>query len=143
LQHVAQRVIPLILLLLSYVAFGRLREYNRLRHFGGPSTTGFSWWWHSRAVLSGRSYEYYGQVCEKYGMCRILKLPRPRPASDGLNSDMPCRTHSSGCPEPPRYIRPGILGQDQCSEIAVSTRAMVLPCCSLRAGKRQCLHRLR
>jgi hypothetical protein len=52
---------------------GRLEEYWRLRHFKGPATTGVSWWWHSKAVISGRSHEYYGDVTEKYGMLAITK----------------------------------------------------------------------
>ncbi|KAH3907555.1 hypothetical protein HBI56_159840 [Parastagonospora nodorum] len=58
---------PITLLILAYHVLGRLEEYWRLRHFSGPATTGISWWWHSRAVLSGRSHEFYGHVTEKYG----------------------------------------------------------------------------
>ncbi|KAH9871815.1 hypothetical protein J1614_006072 [Plenodomus biglobosus] len=50
-----------------YLASGRAREYWRLRRFKGPRTTGISWIWHSKAVASGKSHEYYGDVCEKYG----------------------------------------------------------------------------
>lgn len=56
------------LVLLGVAVLGRLREYFRLRHFKGPATSGISWWWHSKAVISGRAHEYYGDVTEKYGM---------------------------------------------------------------------------
>ncbi|KAF2828344.1 pisatin demethylase [Ophiobolus disseminans] len=58
---------PIVLLYSAYLVFGRLHEYWRLRHFKGPATTGISWLWHSRAVLSGKAHEYYGDVTEKYG----------------------------------------------------------------------------
>lgn len=61
------RLFPFLLALVAYFVIGRVRDYRRLSHFKGPATTGFSWWWHSRAVVGGRSYEYYGNVCEKYG----------------------------------------------------------------------------
>jgi hypothetical protein len=60
-------LLPVILLVLAYFVFGRLREYWRLRHFKGPFTTGISWWWHSRAAIVGKAHEYYGDATEKYG----------------------------------------------------------------------------
>lgn len=50
-----------------YLAIARLWQYYRLRQFKGPPTTGISWWWHSKAVLSGQSQRFYGDVTEKYG----------------------------------------------------------------------------
>ncbi|CAO2647730.1 Nn.00g086520.m01.CDS01 [Neocucurbitaria sp. VM-36] len=67
LENVLLRLSPIFLLAAAYILIGRIRDYRRLRHFGGPATTGISWWWHSKAVLSGRAHEYYGQVTEKYG----------------------------------------------------------------------------
>lgn len=52
---------------LAYAAFGRVRDYWRLRHFKGPWSTGWSWVWHSRAVLSGAAHQWYGDATEKYG----------------------------------------------------------------------------
>jgi hypothetical protein len=60
-------LLPAALLFSAYLLFGRLQEYWRLRHFKGPATSGISWWWHSRAVLSGKAQEYYGDVTDKYG----------------------------------------------------------------------------
>lgn len=51
----------------AYLLTARLRQYYRLSHFKGPATTGISWWWHSKAVLSGQSQRYYGDATEKYG----------------------------------------------------------------------------
>ncbi|KAF2997664.1 hypothetical protein E8E13_005689 [Curvularia kusanoi] len=56
-----------LLVLVAYLTLARLRQSYRLRHFKGPPTTGFSWWWHSKAVLSGQAQRYYGDVTEKYG----------------------------------------------------------------------------
>ncbi|KAJ4412359.1 hypothetical protein N0V91_000831 [Didymella pomorum] len=50
----------------AYLLTARLRQYYRLSHFKGPATTGISWWWHSKAVLSGQSQRYYGDATEKY-----------------------------------------------------------------------------
>jgi hypothetical protein len=61
-------LLPLTLLISTYLVLGRLREYWRLRHFKGPATTGISWFWHSSAVLSGKAQEYYGHVTDKYGI---------------------------------------------------------------------------
>jgi hypothetical protein len=60
--------VTFVLLWTVYLVLDRVREYHRLRHFPGPATSGISWWWHSKAVISGRSHEYYGDVTEKYGM---------------------------------------------------------------------------
>lgn len=70
LDSVSHRLYPILLIVVAYIAIGRAREYWRLRHFKGPRTTGLSWIWHSKAVASGRAHEYYGEVCEKYGMQR-------------------------------------------------------------------------
>ncbi|KAF1842508.1 pisatin demethylase [Cucurbitaria berberidis CBS 394.84] len=67
LGEVFQRLYPILLLAAAYTLIGRIREYWRLRHFRGPPTTGISWWWHSKAVFSGRAHEYYGNATEKYG----------------------------------------------------------------------------
>jgi hypothetical protein len=56
-----------ISVLLAYFTTCRLNEYNRLRQFPGPPTTGISWLWHSRAVISGKAHIYYGNATEKYG----------------------------------------------------------------------------
>jgi hypothetical protein len=72
---VALRILPPIaLLILVYHVLGRLEEYWRLRHFKGPATTGISWWWHSKAVISGKSHQFYGDVTEKYGMRDIPRI---------------------------------------------------------------------
>jgi len=52
----------------AYLLTARLRQYYRLSHFKGPATTGISWWWHSKAVLSGQSQRYYGDATEEYGI---------------------------------------------------------------------------
>jgi hypothetical protein len=54
----------------AYLLTARLRQYYRLSHFKGPATTGISWWWHSKAVLSGQSHRYYGDATEKYGISK-------------------------------------------------------------------------
>jgi hypothetical protein len=64
---VLQRLLPVLSLFVAYLVLGRAREYWRLRHFKGPSTTGISWFWHSRAVIGGKAHQYYGDVTEKYG----------------------------------------------------------------------------
>jgi hypothetical protein len=64
LQHPFYAVISVLLV---YFTTCRLNEYNRLRHIPGPPSTGISWLWHSRAVLSGDSHIYYGDTTEKYG----------------------------------------------------------------------------
>jgi hypothetical protein len=51
---------------LAYV-FKVYRQYDRLKHFKGPFSTGFSEFWHSRAMLRNESHLKYGEVCEKYG----------------------------------------------------------------------------
>jgi hypothetical protein len=66
-DNVSPRLYAIAFVLVAFFAIGRIRQYLRLRHFGGPTTTGFSWLWHSRAVISGQSPKYYGEVCEKYG----------------------------------------------------------------------------
>lgn len=56
-----------LLVLTAYLTLARLRQYYRLSHFKGPATTGISWWWHSKAVLSGQAQRFYGDVTERYG----------------------------------------------------------------------------
>jgi hypothetical protein len=68
LYNVSRRLQAIIFVLGLFFAIGRIRQYLRLRHFAGPRTTGFSWLWHSRAVIGGESPKYYGRVCEEYGM---------------------------------------------------------------------------
>jgi hypothetical protein len=46
----------------------RLHQYQRLQRFKGPFSSGISWLWHSRAVISGEAHVYYGYVTEKYGI---------------------------------------------------------------------------
>lgn len=70
LSALLRPVSPLYLALFVIAAYwvtARLRQYYRLSHFKGPATTGISWWWHSKAVLSGQAQRYYGDVTEKYG----------------------------------------------------------------------------
>lgn len=64
---VLSRLVLIVLLLTAYLVLGRLREYWRLRHFKGPAAAGISWWKHSKATISGKAHEYYGDVTEKYG----------------------------------------------------------------------------
>lgn len=64
-------VVPVIV---AYLVIARLRQYYRLRQFKGPATAGVSWWWHSKAVLSGQAQRYYGDVTEKYGEGDVLPL---------------------------------------------------------------------
>lgn len=64
---VLRRLFLAVFAAIAYAVLGRLRQFWRLRHFKGPRTTGVSWWWHSRAVLSGEAQRWYGDVTEKYG----------------------------------------------------------------------------
>jgi hypothetical protein len=68
LEYVWQYLSLVALVVATYLVAARGYQYWRLRHFKGPATTGFSWWWHSKAVLSGQAHRYYGDVTEKYGM---------------------------------------------------------------------------
>ncbi|KAF2191116.1 pisatin demethylase [Zopfia rhizophila CBS 207.26] len=69
LRYISQQPVYLLatFVVLSYVAVDRFRQYWRLRRFKGPFSTGFSWLWHSRAVLSGAAHRHYGDVTQKYG----------------------------------------------------------------------------
>jgi hypothetical protein len=67
LDNVSRRLYAIAFVVVAFLVIGRLRQYWRLRHFGGPFSTQFSWLWHSKAVLSGQAPRYYGDVCEKYG----------------------------------------------------------------------------
>ncbi|KAF2687216.1 cytochrome P450 monooxygenase-like protein [Lentithecium fluviatile CBS 122367] len=51
--------------LLAHAVASRVRQYLRLRRFKGPGA--WSWWWHSKAVISGAAHQYYGDVTENYG----------------------------------------------------------------------------
>jgi len=67
LDNVSRRLYVIVFVAVAVLAIGRVRQYLRLRHFRGPATSGFSWLWHSKAVISGQAPRYYGQVCEEYG----------------------------------------------------------------------------
>lgn len=70
-----QRLYYFGVLFAVYFAIQRFRLYWRLRQFKGPFSTGISWLWHSRAVISGDSHIYYGEVTEKYGMAGTAGMP--------------------------------------------------------------------
>jgi len=53
--------------IVAFLAASRYSQYQRLKQFKGPFSTGFSWLWHSKAVLSARAHRAYGDVTEKYG----------------------------------------------------------------------------
>lgn len=59
--------LPLLIVAVAYFVIHRILQYRRLQHFSGPFSTGLSWWWHSRAVISGQAHRYYGEVTEKHG----------------------------------------------------------------------------
>src|SRR5690242_1727263 len=65
-QLYASRWLVLTALLAFYVA-AKYRRYDRLRHFHGPSGTGWSEFWHSRVILSLQSHLKYKEVNDKYG----------------------------------------------------------------------------
>ncbi|KAF2473107.1 pisatin demethylase [Lindgomyces ingoldianus] len=69
LRYLSQQPLYLLIILAfgSYLVANRLRQYWRLRQFKGPFSTGVSWVWHSRAVISGSAHKWYGDVTEKYG----------------------------------------------------------------------------
>lgn len=48
-------------------AVDKCRKYNRLRHFNGPLSTGWSELWHSRVILGLHSHLAYKEVNDKYG----------------------------------------------------------------------------
>jgi hypothetical protein len=77
LDNVSRRLYALAFIIVAFFAIGRIRQYRRLSHFGGPATTGFSWLWHSRAVIGGQAPHYYGEVCEKYGTSFVVFLLLP------------------------------------------------------------------
>jgi len=58
--------------LLARAVLSRVRQNWRLRHFKGPGA--WSWWWHTKAVISGAAHEHYGAVTEKYGGCKICSV---------------------------------------------------------------------
>jgi len=47
----------------------KLLAYNRLRHFKGPISCGFSNFLHTKAVLSLQCEKWYGEMTDKYGLC--------------------------------------------------------------------------
>lgn len=55
-------------LLIIFFVFRRLHQYQRLRRFKGPFSSGISWLWHSRAVISGEAHVHYGYVTKRYGI---------------------------------------------------------------------------
>ncbi|KAJ4355238.1 hypothetical protein N0V95_003133 [Ascochyta clinopodiicola] len=61
------RLYLVFLVAVAYLVTARLRQYYRLSQFKGPATASISWWWHSKAVLSGQAQRYYGDVTERYG----------------------------------------------------------------------------
>ncbi|KAF2205986.1 pisatin demethylase [Delitschia confertaspora ATCC 74209] len=68
LRYIPQHPLYLALFALTaYFVINRIRQYWRLRQFKGPFSTGISWIWHSKAVLSRNAHIYYGDVNEKYG----------------------------------------------------------------------------
>jgi hypothetical protein len=67
LDNVSRRLYAIVFVVVAFFVIGRFRQYWRLRHFGGPFSTQFSWLWHTKAVLSGQAPRYYGYACEKYG----------------------------------------------------------------------------
>ena len=46
----------------------KLLTYNRLRHFKGPISCGFSNFLHTKAVLSLQCEKWYGEMADKYGV---------------------------------------------------------------------------
>lgn len=62
-----------LFVIIAYLLTSRFRQYHRLSHFKGPATTGISWWWHSKAVLSGQSQRYYGYATDQYGISKDLR----------------------------------------------------------------------
>ncbi|KAF2644597.1 pisatin demethylase [Massarina eburnea CBS 473.64] len=66
-NEVLRQLLPLFGLGIAYYVLGVVRQYFRLRQFKGPPTSGWSWWWHSRAVLSGASHRWYSEATESYG----------------------------------------------------------------------------
>lgn len=116
LDSVSQRLYAIAFVAVAFFAIGRIRQYLRLRHFAGPRTTGFSWLWHSRAVIGGQSPRYYGEVCEKYGTCQEGKSAT---RSGGLILILLIRADCQDRTEPPHNIRPRILGTDQCRALTV------------------------
>ncbi|KAH6648403.1 pisatin demethylase [Truncatella angustata] len=67
LGYASQRLYLILFVIATYFAVGRARQYWRLRHFKGPRTAGFLWWWHAKACLSGQAHQHYGDANEKYG----------------------------------------------------------------------------
>ena len=49
----------------------KLLAYNRLRHFKGPISCGFSDFLHTKAVLSLQCEKWYGKMTDKYGLCTV------------------------------------------------------------------------
>ena len=53
---------------LAAIVVSKIHTYYRLSHIKGPSGTGFTNLWHSRALLSCKSHIKYKEACDKYGM---------------------------------------------------------------------------
>jgi hypothetical protein len=65
------------LLLTAIVALyltDKYRRYNRLRHFRGPFSTGWSEFWHSRVILGLQPHLHYQAVNDFYGSVTPLTL---------------------------------------------------------------------
>jgi hypothetical protein len=55
----------LLTVVVSLYLTDKYRRYNRLRRFHGPFGTGWSDFWHSRAILSLQSHLRYKEVNDK------------------------------------------------------------------------------
>jgi hypothetical protein len=65
-QLVAAKWLLLAAIIVLYTV-DRYQKYVRLQAFKGPFSTGWSEWWHTRAILGMRSHLAYKEVNEKYG----------------------------------------------------------------------------
>lgn len=57
-------------LILGWFVVSRLRQYYRLRHFGGPGLAGFSRLWLVRTIWSGQAHLRFWSVTEQYGLSK-------------------------------------------------------------------------
>jgi hypothetical protein len=55
----------------------KILAYKKLEQFRGPPGTGFSDFFHSRALLRLKCHEWYGEVTTKYGTSKCHSLSRP------------------------------------------------------------------
>lgn len=65
-QLYALRWLLLCAVITMYVTY-KYRKYDRLRHFKGPFSTGWSELWHSCVILGLHSHLAYKNVNDKYG----------------------------------------------------------------------------